>query len=186
MLPCLRYCYVAAVDGKTKEILACTLGACLGGTLAVSPCGAASRATVFQADTLSSSAVSIFTYRHSTWSAFLRFRKRSYTHCQDCSTETACRAPTARRTRYRQEVVSQRQVQNEGFLAPLLFPASLLDVRRFKSLFANRHFTSLHVSPTVRPTDIIDEGEPAANAQNMRTAAITVSGIKRMHGTWLW
>ena len=40
--------------------------------------------------------------------------------------------------------------------------------------FANRHFTSLHVSPTVRPTDIIDEGEPAANAQNMRTAAITV------------
>ena len=192
VLPCLMYCssagdpHVAAVDGKTKEMLARTLGACLGGSLAVSPCGAASRATfVFQADTLSSSAVSIFTDRRSTWSARLRFRNRSYTHCQDCSIEMACRAPTARRTRYRQEVVSQRQAQNVGLLARLLFPASLLDVRPFKSLFANRHFTSLHVSPTVRPTDITDEGEPAANAQNMRTAAITVSGIKRKHGTWL-
>ena len=98
--------------------MACTLGACLRGSLAVSPCGAASRTTfVFQADTLSSSAVSIFTYRHSTWSLCLRFRNKSYTHCQDCSIETACRAPTARRTRYRQEVVSQRQAQNEGFLA---------------------------------------------------------------------
>ena len=62
---------------------------------------------------------------------------------------------------------------------------ALLDVRPFKSLFANCHLTSLHVSPTVRPTDIIDEGELAASAENMRTAAITVSGIKRMHGTWL-